>query len=74
MLQTHNQCFSAGQRVMIYPYYDTDIGLIGTVVGQASGGWSDEGGVYLIELDSGRYFNCSVDAMIPYESKEVPIP
>ena len=55
---------------MIYPYFDTDISYTGTVIGHSVGGWDDVGGIYHVQLDNGRRFHCSENAMVAYWEKQ----
>lgn len=63
--------FRIGDRVMVYPYWDSDVSFTGMVVGNSTSAWDENGGIYRIYLDTGRMFYCSEDAMILYtEVKE----
>lgn len=61
--------YKVGQRVMVYPHYDSDICHLGTVVDVPSGGWDECGGVYRVRFDSGSFFWCSEESMFPYKEE-----
>lgn len=62
--------YKIGQTVMIFPYWNTDISFVGTIVHDSVGGWSDRGGVYRVLTKDGQTFWCAENSMIAYEERE----